>query len=124
MKNILIIDDCNDVRKNVEYTLKCLGLSIQHASNGYEGLELVERLVVSGESIALCIVGMQMPVMDGITFTKRFRENDKITPLIILTSEPNERNLNEGRRCGASGLMMRPFRPDDMVEAAKRFISL
>jgi two-component system, chemotaxis family, chemotaxis protein CheY len=124
MKNILVIDDCTDVRKNVEYTLKCLGLTIRQAANGSEGLELVERLILSGESIELCIVDMQMPVMDGVTFARKFRENDKLTPVIILTSEANEKNLQEGRLCGASGLMMKPFRPDDMVEAAKRFITL
>lgn len=122
MRNILVIDDCEEVRTNIENILKSLGLKIRQAANGSEGLELVEQLIVSGESIALCIVDMHMPVMNGTTFAKLFRERDQTTPVLILTSEPNDRNLKEGRLCGASGFMVKPFRADDMLEAANRFI--
>jgi two-component system chemotaxis response regulator CheY len=122
MKHIMLIDDSVTIRTSVEYALNGLGYSMAHAENGADALEKVKDLRGKGQDVALCIVDMNMPVMDGITFIGEFRKIDRFTPVLILTTESEERRIKAGRTAGASGWIVKPFRNQDMVSAVQRLI--
>ncbi len=122
MKHILTIDDSPTVRASVEYALKGLGHSVVHAENGKEALEKYNELTGRGETVSLCIVDVNMPVMDGITFVKNFRQIDKFTPVVMLTTESSDGKIEEGRQAGASGWMVKPFSPEELVKIVNRFV--
>ncbi|MCX7679722.1 MAG: response regulator [Spirochaetes bacterium] len=122
MKNILTVDDSPTVRTSVEFALKGLGHTIVHAENGKDALEKYNELKNRGESLALCIVDVNMPVMDGITFVKEFRKFEKFVPIIILTTESSDSKIEEGKQAGASGWMVKPFSPEELVKIVTRFV--
>ncbi|OHD70542.1 MAG: hypothetical protein A2W19_09050 [Spirochaetes bacterium RBG_16_49_21] len=122
MKHIMIIDDSPTIRMSVEYALSGLGFSMHHAENGSDGLEEVKNIKGTGVDVALCIVDINMPVMDGITFIGEFRKTDRFTPVLVLTTEAEELKIKEGRVAGASGWILKPFRKQDMLNVVQKLI--
>lgn len=122
MKYIMVVDDSPTIRTSVEYTIKNEGHAIEQAENGADALEKIRGLHESGDEIALCIVDVNMPVMDGITFVKEFRTVDRFTPILILTTESEEDKIKAGREAGASGWIVKPFKPEGLVEVVNKLI--
>lgn len=122
MKHIMVIDDSNTIRMSVQHTLKELGYPITQAENGSDGLNKLQGLSDNGEDVALCIVDVNMPEMDGISFVKEFRKNDRFTPVIILTTESGSDRIEEGKQAGASGWLVKPFEPAALKTTVQRLI--
>lgn len=122
MKHILVIDDSPTIRTSVEYAIKKLGHAIHQAENGKKGLDEFQTLKKSGAEVAMCIVDVNMPEMDGISFVKEFRKDDKFTPILILTTESEDDKIKEGKAAGASGWMIKPFKPADLVAVVEKLI--
>lgn len=122
MKNIVVIDDSPTIRTSVQFALKKLGHSIQQAENGLKGLEVVQEIMGAGNEIAMVVVDINMPEMDGITFVKEFRKKDKFTPILVLTTESEEAKMKEGKEAGASGWMVKPFKPNDLINVVQKLI--
>jgi two-component system chemotaxis response regulator CheY len=122
MNYILVVDDSPTIRSSVEFTVKNLGYPIMQAENGADALEKVSQIKGKGDDLALCIVDVNMPVMDGISFLKEFKKDDKYTPILILTTESEEDKIQEGKEAGASGWMIKPFKPDNLSEVVNKLI--
>ena len=122
MNYIAVIDDSPTIRTSVEYAIKSLGYPVMQAENGADALEKINTTVSEGDEIALCVVDVNMPVMDGITFVKEFRKIDRFTPLIILTTESEEGKIREGKEAGASGWIVKPFKPEGLIEVVSKLI--
>jgi two-component system chemotaxis response regulator CheY len=122
MKHIMVIDDSPTIRTSVEYALKELGYPINQAENGSDALEKVNVIKGKGEDVALCIVDVNMPIMDGITFISEFRRTDKFTPILVLTTETEEQKIKAGKAAGASGWIVKPFRNQEIVKVVQRLI--
>ena len=122
MKHIMVIDDSLTMRTSIEYTIKPLGYAITQAENGSVALEKIKSIQSSGEDIALCISDVNMPVMDGITFIKEFRKFDRFTPVLVLTTESEDNMINQGKEAGASGWLIKPFQPKELLDTVGKFI--
>ena len=122
MKYIMTIDDSMTIRASVEFTIKDLGYNIAQAENGSDALQKIDEIKKSGDDIALCIVDVNMPVMDGITFVKEFRKTDKFTPLLMLTTEAEEDKIKAGREAGASGWLVKPFQAKQLLGVVTKLI--
>ena len=122
MKHIMVIDDSVTIRTSVEYALKSLGFSMDHAENGADALQKVKVLKEKGQDVALCIVDVNMPVMDGITFIGEFRKTDRFTPVLVLTTESEEAKIKAGKTAGASGWIVKPFKNQDMVNVVQKLV--
>jgi two-component system, chemotaxis family, chemotaxis protein CheY len=122
MKSIVVIDDSPTIRTSVEYSLKKFGYPVRQAENGITGLSLTDEINSKGEDIALVIVDVNMPVMDGITFIQEFRKKDKFTPVLVLTTESEDEKIRAGKVAGASGWMIKPFRPADLINVVGKII--
>ena len=122
MNYIMIIDDSVTIRQSVELVIKCLGVSIKHAQNGMEALNIIKNIRESGDDVSLCITDVNMPVMDGITFVKEFRKVDRFTPVLMLTTEAGESSIKAGKEVGASGWIVKPFKTDQLIDAVKKFV--
>ncbi len=121
-KYILIIDDSPTIRISVEFAVKNLGHPTEQAENGKDALEKVQAIKDAGDDILLCVCDINMPEMDGIRFIREFRKIDKFTPVIVLTTESEEEKIQEGKEAGASGWIVKPFQPADLVGVVERFI--
>ncbi len=83
--------------------------------------QIKARLIIFSLKIFF-IVDINMPQMDGITFIKKFRENDKFTPVIVLTTEAEEEKIQEGKNAGASGWVIKPFKAEQLQSVVKKFL--
>lgn len=68
--HVLIVEDDNEIREGIEIYLKSQGYQVYQATDGVEGLEVIDQ-----EEIHLAIVDIMMPRMDGITMTAKLRKN-------------------------------------------------
>ncbi|MGL4370629.1 MAG: response regulator, partial [Spirochaetota bacterium] len=55
-------------------------------------------------------------------FITEFRKTDKFTPILILTTESEDDKIKEGKAAGASGWMVKPFKPADLVTVVEKLI--
>ncbi len=121
-KYIMVIDDSPTIRVSVEFALKSLGFPIEQAENGSDAMGKIQKIKDEGDDIQLCVCDINMPEMDGISFIKELRSIDKFTPIIVLTTESEEEKIQEGKNAGASGWIVKPFQPTELVEVVKKFI--
>jgi two-component system chemotaxis response regulator CheY len=122
MNYIMVIDDSPTVRTSVEYNVKQLGYPVKQAEDGADALNQIRDIKETGNDIAMCVVDINMPGMDGITFVREFRKIDRFTPILILTTESGSKRIEEGRAAGASGWMVKPYQSYELLSTAKRLI--
>jgi two-component system chemotaxis response regulator CheY len=118
-KTILVVDDSWSVRQLVSLTLQSAGYDVIEASDGADALTKL-----SGQEINLIVCDVNMPNMDGISFVKEVKKSDayKFTPVIMLTTESQEKKKQEGQAAGAKAWVVKPFRPDQLVSAVSKLI--
>jgi two-component system chemotaxis response regulator CheY len=115
---ILAIDDTATLRALLGHCLREAGHEVFEAENGAEGMARFEA-----ERPELIITDLNMPVMDGIEFTRACREHPDghSTPIVILTTETGQDLKSEGRRAGATAWMVKPFAPDTLLALVAQF---
>ncbi len=120
-KTALTIDDSKTMRDMVAFTLKNAGFDVTEAENGQLGLDQI-----SGSCFDVIITDVNMPVMDGITFTKLAREKPeaKTTPILILTTESGPTIKDAGRSAGATGWIVKPFNPEKLLQVVEKVCGL
>lgn len=121
-KYIMIIDDSPTIRISVDFAIKNLGFTLMQAENGNDALTKIKSIKEKGDEIAMCISDINMPQMDGIAFIREFRKTDKFTPVIVLTTESEDNKIKEGKEAGASGWIVKPFQPTDLINVVKKFL--
>lgn len=109
---ILAIDDTATLRALLSQCLRDAGHEVIEAEHGVAGLAQFEK-----HQPALVITDLNMPVMDGIEFTRACREHPDghSTPIVILTTETGADLKSEGRRAGATAWMVKPFAPETLL---------
>lgn len=121
-KLILIVDDSATLRMSVEMTLKGAGFEVVQAQNGQEGLNTLQRLAAANRQPAMIISDVNMPVMDGITFIKEVKQTPfRYLPILVLTTEREDSKKLEGKRAGASGWLVKPFKPETLLTVVRKF---
>ena len=120
-KTILIVDDSNTARASVEYTLKKGSYEVLSADDGTSGLDVLGK----SPTVDMIITDLNMPKMDGIEFIKNVRKFDqyKYTPILMLTTESQDEKKMEGKAAGASGWLVKPFNPTQLLDVVKRFLN-
>ncbi|CAK7034439.1 MAG: Chemotaxis protein CheY [Desulfovibrio sp.] len=113
-KHILIVDDSKTVRNLVAFIMKKEGFTITTAEDGLDGLEKL----YAAESVDLIISDINMPRMDGFTFIKTVREQEayRDLPIVVLSTEGQEHDIQQGLSLGANLYMVKPAQPDKMVK--------
>ncbi|NJD57296.1 MAG: response regulator [Nitrospirae bacterium] len=116
-KKIMTVDDSASMRQMVGFTLRQHGYDIVEAVNGADALKKLEK-----EKIDMMITDINMPEMDGINLVRKVRENPsyKFIPIIILTTEYQTEKKEEGKAAGATGWIVKPFRPDQLVGVVRK----
>lgn len=118
--NILIVDDSPTIRQFVEATLSPEGYSITAVTNGAEALEQCKF-----RKFDFVLTDQNMPQMDGITLIKNLRGMTayKSVPIVVLTTEVGDDMKLKGRAAGATGWMVKPFDPNNLVEVTRRVLN-
>nr|MBI3611715.1 response regulator [Nitrospirota bacterium] len=113
-KTILIVDDSATMRQMVSFTLTGAGFDVVEAGDGQEAVGKLN----AGAKPNLVITDLNMPKMDGISFIKAVRgmPTFKLTPVLMLTTESDEGKKKEGQAAGATGWIVKPFKPEQMLQ--------
>ena len=107
---ILVVDDEERMQKLLKDFLKMKDYEVLLAGNGEEAIDLFFK----EKSIALIILDVMMPKMDGWTALKTIREHSKV-PVIMLTARSEENDELKGFDCGADEYISKPFSPKILV---------
>ena len=110
---MLAVDDSMSVRKMVEFALKSKGHTVLTATDGAEALEALER-----EQFDLLVLDINMPRLDGLSLLEIIREREEWAdlPVLMLTTEGQEADRDRALALGATGYMVKPFRPTELLE--------
>ncbi|MBQ4800157.1 response regulator [Pseudoalteromonas sp. MMG006] len=119
MKRILAVDDSASMRQMVSFTLKTAGFDVTEAKDGSEALAIAKQ-----QDFDAVISDVNMPIMDGITLIRELRTlpNYKFTPLLMLTTESGLDKKIEGKAAGATGWIVKPFNPEQLLAVIKKVI--
>ncbi len=117
MKRALAIDDSVTMRNLVKMALEAEGFTVDTAENGQEALELARR-----NTYNIVISDINMPVMNGLEFLKEFRSFNRTTPVLMLTTETEATKKEQAKKLGATGWIVKPFKPEDLVKVVKRVV--
>lgn len=119
MQSILAVDDSASMRQMVAFTLKSAGYNVVEAVDGQDAYEKS-----NGRDFDLVLTDQNMPRMDGISLTKKLRDNPKFksTPILILTTESSDQMKQAGRTAGATGWLVKPFDPAKLIEVIKKVV--
>jgi len=119
MATILTVDDTASMRQMISFTLHSVGHEVIQASDGQEALKVIE-----GKKIDLVIADINMPNMDGITLLKSLRAlaDYKFTPILMLTTESQDAKRQQGKVAGATGWIVKPFNPEQLLNVVKKVL--
>lgn len=109
---VMLVDDSRTMRNIQKNCLAGMGITeIEEAVDGQEALNKVFDAKPD-----LLLVDWNMPVMDGITFVRNFRQKDKDTPIIMVTTEAEKARVVEAIQAGVNNYVVKPFTPDVLEE--------
>lgn len=119
MATILAVDDSASMRQMVSFTLKGAGHDVVEAVDGVDALSKAK----SGRA-DLVLTDVNMPNMDGISLIKELRQlpDYKFTPMLMLTTESGGDKKQQGKSAGATGWMVKPFDPEQLLSTINRVI--
>ncbi|MFK8031503.1 MAG: response regulator [Gammaproteobacteria bacterium] len=120
MSTILTVDDSASMRQMVAFSLKSGGHAVLEAFDGVDGLEKAKEHAVDA-----FIVDVNMPRMDGISLVQELRAIPEYahTPILMLTTESSDEKKRQGRDAGATGWIVKPFNPEQLVNTLRRLIT-
>jgi two-component system chemotaxis response regulator CheY len=110
----LVIDDSRTMRRIVARSLTEMGYDVVEAGDGQQALDVLSGGVVPD----LACVDWNMPVMDGLTFVCRVRENPawRGITLMMVTTESEHSQIVRALAAGAHEYLLKPFTPQALLE--------
>lgn len=117
MKTIMTVDDSASLRQMVRFVLAAGGYEVVEALDGVDALSKL-----AGVDVDLILSDINMPRMDGLELTRKIRAipRYKFVPILLLTTESHPEKKQEGKAAGATGWIVKPFHPDQLLAAVKK----
>lgn len=111
-RTILTVDDSSTVRHSLKMTLTEAGYLVLEAEDGDQALE-----VIRANQVDMLVTDLNMPGMDGIRLIEEIRKipGNRFMPIIMLTTESHDGIRQRGKLAGASGWIIKPFRPEQVL---------
>jgi two-component system chemotaxis response regulator CheY len=119
-KTIVTADDSASVRQMVSFTLRQEGYEIIEAVDGQDALNKL-----NSSPVHMLITDLNMPNMDGIELIKQVRaapNGNRCIPIVMLTTESQDSKKQEGKVAGATGWIVKPFKPEQLVAVVKKVL--
>ncbi len=111
---VLVIDDCDDVRRTLVQMLTTFNCEIVSAVSGSNALE---KTADSGVEINLAIVDMQMPGLTGAQTLLRLRERNHRLPAVLISGRPESHFKDELDQLSSFVFLQKPLMKSDLVKA-------
>ena len=117
MKTIMTVDDSASLRQMVQFVLRDGGYEVIEAVDGVDALAKLK-----GRELDLILSDINMPNMTGLELTRQLRAMPeyKFIPIVLLTTESHAEKKQEGKAAGATGWIVKPFTPDQLLAVVKK----
>jgi two-component system, chemotaxis family, chemotaxis protein CheY len=118
-KRILAADDSESIRQVVRLVLTGAGYEVIEAVDGREALSKLGEVPVN-----LILTDLNMPNLDGVGLIKAVRSSPahRLTPIVMVTTESADEKKQQGKAAGATGWVVKPFTPDQLLAVVKKLI--
>jgi DNA-binding NarL/FixJ family response regulator len=116
MTKLLVIEDDEQTRENLEIILDMEGYAVRSAGNGDAGLSLARN-----DRPDLIICDVSMPEMDGHEVLRQLRKDTRTAdiPFVFLTAQGERHQLREGMNLGADDYLCKPLDAEDLLAAVR-----
>ncbi len=116
---IMTVDDSASIRQMVNFTLAQAGYRVVEAADGEEALAKMQETAVD-----LLLADLNMPKMNGLELVEKVRElpRYRYMPVIMLTTESRADKKQAGKTAGATGWIVKPFKPDQLLAVVKKVL--
>ena len=113
---ILVVEDEDDIRTNLQRLLRIEGYDVEAAPNGRVGLELARSI-----QPALILSDVMMPELDGFGLVEALRQDPQTQqiPVILLTARADRSDIRQGMNLGADDYLTKPFQRDELLAAVR-----
>lgn len=117
--SILTVDDSASLRMAIRIALTGAGYAVTEAADGVEGLAKA-----TATRFDLIVTDLNMPNMDGLQMIRALREQPAQAgvPIIFLTTESDDAMKAQAKAAGATGWLVKPFVPDQLVKVARKVL--
>jgi DNA-binding response OmpR family regulator len=116
--HILIIDDEAALRQTLTRILQRTGLQVTSAASGQEGLNYIAQ-----QSFDLVYLDIRMPDMNGMEVLKIIHASHPELPVVLFTAQPDLSSALEALRQGATDYLLKPLKPNDIVERTRAILA-
>ncbi len=118
-KVIMTADDSASIRQMVTFTLEQAGYSVVEAVDGKDAADKLSK-----NKVDMLVTDLNMPNMNGLELIKETRSRDeyKFIPIIMLTTESQAEMKQEGKAAGATGWIVKPFQPEQLIGVVKKVL--
>jgi len=118
-KVIMTVDDSKSVRQMVGFTLRQAGYDVVEATDGDDALAKLRR-----QRVDMVLTDLNMPKMNGIELTRALRASPahKFLPIVLLTTEGQAARKQEGKAAGATGWIVKPFKPEQLLKVVRKVV--
>jgi two-component system, chemotaxis family, chemotaxis protein CheY len=120
-KKVLVVEDSSTMRSLIVTTVEDLmGFETVEVKNGIEALK-----VLPTQTFDLIITDINMPNINGLEVVKFVKENPryKAIPMIIVSTEQGEKEIQKGLALGASEYVTKPFHPDNLKKVIQKVMT-
>ena len=120
-QKILVVDDSETVRQQVEYALTQAEFEVIHAEDGVVGWEKL----TGNDDIGLVICDVNMHRMNGLELVEKIKESGQYDnlPIVMLTTEGSPQLIQRAKKAGAKGWVVKPFKADLLVKATVKILA-
>lgn len=114
----LIVDDSSTMRQLIGFAVRRVpGLDLVEAENGVEALRILGE-----RSFDLILLDINMPVMSGFTLLEELQARGNVTPVIVVTTEDAQEDIDRALALGAAAYVMKPVTGPVLVDAILQVI--
>ncbi len=117
-KTIMAVDDSSSIRQMVGFTLRNDGYHVLEAVDGRDALARLTG------PVHMVITDLNMPNMDGIELIRAIRAMPeyRAIPIVMLTTESLDTKKQAGKAAGATGWIVKPFRPEQLLAVIRKVL--
>ena len=115
----MTVEDSTSLREMISFTLDEAGYKVLEAEDGMDALKKMNDC-----KIDMVITDLNMPNMNGIELTQTLRSKHeyRFMPIVFLTTESQRQKQQEAREAGATGWIVKPFKPEKLLKVVHRVL--
>ena len=116
-KTVLTVDDSTSMRMMIGFALREAGYEVIEAVDGVDAMEKLAR-----NTVDMIVSDVNMPRMDGLALVRAVRgtKRHRFTPVLMVTTVYQDDIKEEWRLAGATGWIVKPFNPAELLSAVRR----